>query len=212
MLRRHHYECAFEEFLRSRRIPYVAVDEARKALLPRQHSAAAATDAALKSFDFVVYGGAGNLLIDIKGRKAVGRRLESWATVEDVESLRRWESLFGPGFEAAFVFIYASEDQPPDALFQEVIEHRGTWYALRSVLVREYAQVMKLRSRRWRTVDVPGPVFSRISHPFTGADLPRSRGGEYDPEFGGRAGDWGMSGGWAVPALAGLDDAGGLPV
>jgi len=202
MLRRHHYECAFEEFLRSRRIPYVAVDEARKALLPRHHAGTSAADAAIKSFDFVVYGGAGNLLVDIKGRRASGRRLESWATIEDVESLCRWEGLFGPGFEAAFVFVYACDEQPPDSLFQEVIEHKGTWYALRAVLVREYAKVMKLRSQRWRTVDVPGSVFSRISHPFTGADLPRSAGSAYDCE----------SGGWAVPALAGLDDAGDLPV
>lgn len=205
MLRRHHYECAFEEFLRSRRIPYVAVDEARRALLP-SFRGRGADDPALKSFDFVVYGGAGNLLIDIKGRRTVGRRLESWATLEDVESLRRWEHLFGPGFEAAFVFIYSSEDQPPDALFQEVIEHRGTWYALRSVLVREYAAVMKLRSQRWRTVDVPAAAFSRISHPFTGADLPRPGPREYDPGV-----QW-AGGRWQVPVLAGLDDVGGVPV
>ncbi len=206
MLRRHHYECAFEEFLRSRRIPYVAVDEARKTLLPRQHASSADADPSLKSFDFVVYGSAGNLLIDIKGRKAVGRRLESWATIEDVESLRRWEALFGPGFEAAFLFIYASDDQPPDALFQEVIEHRGTWYALRSVLVRDYARAMKLRSPRWRTVDVPAAVFGRISHPFTGADpvAARRSAGAYDPAP--------STGRWDIPVLAGLDDAGGLPV
>ena len=32
--RRHHYEAAFEGYLRQRRIPYVAVDEAKKSLLP----------------------------------------------------------------------------------------------------------------------------------------------------------------------------------
>lgn len=32
--RRHHYEQAFEAHLRAQRVPYVAVDEARKALLP----------------------------------------------------------------------------------------------------------------------------------------------------------------------------------
>lgn len=208
MLRRHHYECAFEEFLRSRRIPYVAVDEARKTLLPRQRQATSPSlaEAALKSFDFVVYGAAGNLLIDIKGRRLTGRRLESWATLEDVESLHRWEALFGPGFEAAFIFIYACEQQPPDTLFEEVIEHRGTWYILRSVLVREYARVMKLRSQRWRTVDIPGSVFPRISRPFTGADSAPVGGSAYDSHA-----DEGF-GGWAVPALAGLDDVGGLPV
>lgn len=32
--RRHHYEQAFEAFLRDQRIPYVSVNEAKKALLP----------------------------------------------------------------------------------------------------------------------------------------------------------------------------------
>lgn len=88
--RRHHYEQAFETFLRSRRIPYVAVDEARRALLPEDHSLrlTVADDAgersqALKSFDFVIYGQDGvrptdpsqpaNLLVEIKGRKIARR-------------------------------------------------------------------------------------------------------------------------------------------
>ena len=32
--RRFHYEQAFEHYLRANRIPYVAVDEAKKALMP----------------------------------------------------------------------------------------------------------------------------------------------------------------------------------
>lgn len=32
--RRHHYEQAFEAYVRQERIPYVAVNEAKKALLP----------------------------------------------------------------------------------------------------------------------------------------------------------------------------------
>ena len=56
-----HYEAAFEAYLRSRGIPYVAVDEAKKALF---------ANAKLKSFDFVVYSKNGpNLLIDVKGRQ-----------------------------------------------------------------------------------------------------------------------------------------------
>ena len=56
-----HYESAFEAYLRSKGIPYVAVDEAKKALF---------ANAKLKSFDFVVYSKNGpNLLIDVKGRQ-----------------------------------------------------------------------------------------------------------------------------------------------
>jgi hypothetical protein len=178
--RRHHYEHAFEEYLRARRIPYVAVDEARKALLPGPRAAAPQPADSLKSFDFVIYGQGANLLVEVKGRR-VGRgitpgkvgsratacgRLESWVTVEDIESLQQWEGLFGPEFQAAFVFVYWCDQQPPDALFQEVFEQRGRWYALRAVKVREYAAAMKVRSTRWRTMHVPSALFERISMPF----------------------------------------------
>lgn len=87
--RRHHYEQAFEEYLRHRRVPYVAVDEARKALLPegaqlRVIDPADAADAAatgreppsraLKSFDLVIYGPGSNLLVEVKGRRIATRR------------------------------------------------------------------------------------------------------------------------------------------
>jgi len=88
--RRHHYEQAFETFLRSRRIPYVAVDEAKRALLPEDHNLrltitdqGGQKNVALKSFDFVIYGQDGvrptdpnqpaNLLVEIKGRKVARR-------------------------------------------------------------------------------------------------------------------------------------------
>ncbi len=203
--RRHHYERAFEEFLRSRRIPYVAVDEARKALLPDGDAGAlrvteieprAADPSAppvtrtrsLKSFDFVIYAQPTNLLLDVKGRKVIARarrsaaggaagRLENWVTREDIESLTRWEALFGSEFRAAFLFVYWCDAQPPDALFQEVLEYRGWWYALRSVTLAEYRQHMRVRSPRWGTLDIKSDVFERISHPFTLAAGGKEGGG-----------------------------------
>jgi hypothetical protein len=74
--RRHHYESAFEQYLRVGRVPYVAVDEAKKALLPqatdfrvRDESGEGARELALKSFDFVIYGEGLNLLCEVKGRR-----------------------------------------------------------------------------------------------------------------------------------------------
>lgn len=178
--RRHHYEVAFEAFLRERRIPCVSVNEARKALLPEgARLTLGEREEALKSFDFVVYGDGVNLLIDIKGRKVGSRssdgsglgpvsrsRLQSWVTSEDVRSLRAWERLFGPGFEAVFVFVYWCDEMPPDGLFQEVIVHRGRWYAVRAVTLASYAEHMRERSKRWGTVFVPTAAFERISQPF----------------------------------------------
>jgi len=116
--RRFHYEQAFEHYLRSNRVPYVAVDEARKALLPADEP-----PGSLKSFDFVVYGPSRNLLLDVKGRKysgRSGRRMENWVTRDDIDGLERWGRLFGEGFEPTFIFVYWCQAQPPDALFEEV--------------------------------------------------------------------------------------------
>jgi hypothetical protein len=44
--RDNHYEAAFEEYLRARGIPYVAVDEARRSLMADGES--------IKSLDFIV--------------------------------------------------------------------------------------------------------------------------------------------------------------
>ncbi|MDX2148438.1 MAG: HYExAFE family protein [Planctomycetota bacterium] len=216
--RRHHYEVAFEAFLRRRRVPYVAVNEARKALLPdstplkvhRVRDDATTASASLKSFDFVIYGDSSNLLVEVKGRRIASRkpresstehapdfggtqlglggfalsaqaaahykraapRLESWVTLDDVEALKIWQSLFGPEFEAAFVFVYWCEDQPADGLFHEVFEHNRRWYSLRAIRVEDYARHMVVRSPKWRTMHVPASVFERICSPF--AAPPRS--------------------------------------
>ncbi len=197
MQRRHHYEQAFEEYLRQKRVPYVAVDEARKALLPegaslRVHEGEkeegtvdAGAGRSLKSFDVVVYGESEHLLVEVKGRRIASRalrgakpgdpdrprgrprtRLESWATEDDVWSLRTWESLFGIGFVAVLVFIYWCDEQPPAPLFEEIFEFRGRWYAVRAVRVAEYARAMRPRSTRWRTVHLPQGEFDRISGPL----------------------------------------------
>jgi hypothetical protein len=177
--RRHHYEQAFEHYLRSRRIPYVAVDEAKKALLPGEArfrpGALPATGAcdggSLKSFDFVLYGPERNLLCEVKGRKVgarKGSRLECWVTQEDVQSLGRWERLFGDGFTAAFVFIYWCDEQPALPLFEEIFEFHSRWYAVRAVTLASYAAGMRPRSQRWQTVHMPAAEFDRASRGLCG--------------------------------------------
>src|SRR5690242_4425147 len=101
--RRFHYELAFEHYLRANAIPYVAVDEAKRALQGKQ------LRVKLKSFDFVVYSQAAlNLLVDVKGRKhsgKSGKSLQNWVTQDDVDGLSEWSKIFGTGFEPAFVFM-----------------------------------------------------------------------------------------------------------
>lgn len=172
--RRFHYDLAFEHYLRANAVPYVAVDEAKRALSaargPSDHAPGASLK--LKSFDFVVYSRGGpNLLVDVKGRKHAApagssRQLQNWVTRDDVEHLARWEQLFGRGFVAAFVFLFWCDAQPPDALFAEIFELHGRWYAVQAIRLDIYRQHMRDRSRRWDTVNIPAAVFDEHARPL----------------------------------------------
>lgn len=178
--RRHHYEHAFEGFLRERRVPYISVDEAKKSLMPTSVSLTTRRGdrepEKLKNFDFVVYGEGGNLLVEVKGRRLPGVRLkdgspakprmDSWVTLEDIDALRRWGELFGPEFEPTLVFMYWCEGVPPDGLFVETLSHRGRWYTLRCIDLDSYVGAMRVRSPRWGTVSLSTADFERLSRPF----------------------------------------------
>lgn len=165
MVQRHvHYEQAFEHYLRSNGVPYVAVDEARRAIA----DGSCGVDAdrmPLKSFDFVVYHRDGNVLLDVKGRRSVGGRYESWVTQDDVESLTVWQRLFGDRFEAVFAFVYWCVDQPRDGLFEDVFCFGDRWYVMRLVGLEDYRRCMRRRSERWRTLSVGAADFRRIARP-----------------------------------------------
>lgn len=155
-----HYEAAFEAFLRDRRIPYVAVDEAKKALF---------ANARLKSFDFVVYSKAGpNLLIDVKGRSLRNRAgrsgFETWATEQDINDLMQWEEVFGEGFKAVLSFVYWIE--PPLSPEPGMFEHRDKWYLLMGVDLAEYRNHMRRRSAKWETVCLPAQEFRSLARPL----------------------------------------------
>ena len=157
-----HYEAAFEAFRRHRAIPYVAVDEAKKALF---------ANAKLKSFDFVVYSKNGpNLLVDVKGRQmrsangANTRRFESWTTERDVQDLMQWEQVFGDGFKAVLGFIYWIE--PPLAPEAGMFEHRDRWYWLMGIDLAEYRNHMRRRSAKWETVALSAEDFRQLARPI----------------------------------------------
>ncbi|MEM0913215.1 MAG: HYExAFE family protein [Planctomycetota bacterium] len=164
MQRRHHYEQAFEHFLRANGIPYVAVDEAKRAL------SGGASKLPLKSFDFVVYAeGKPNLLVDVKGRKhagTTGKQLQNWVTRDDVTSMQKWAGIFGDGFEPAFAFLFWCDRQPPDALFLDVFEFGERWYAVLAARLSDYTPAMRERSAKWDTVSIPAAEFNRIAVPL----------------------------------------------
>lgn len=189
-----HYERAIDAYLRSRSVAFVGVEQARALLCPPippgtrdrgPHSNSPPANVGirpLKFFDFVVYTHERNLLVEVKGRRIAtfsskdrhpdrapspAARMECWVTRDDVDSLQHWQRLFGPEFAASFVFVYWCEDEPPGALFQEVFEFERRWYVLRSISLADYLSAMKVRSERWRTVDLTQHDFERLSEPFT---------------------------------------------
>jgi hypothetical protein len=165
--RRFHYDRAFEYYLRANAIPYIAVDEAKRALSPGQ---LAGTKIKLKSFDFVVYSKSGqNLLVDVKGRKhagKTGRAFQNWVTNDDVKCLRKWQGIFGEDFDPAFAFLFWCDTQPPDALFHEVFEYNERWYAVLAVRLSDYAEHMRPRSAKWDTVSLPAKSFDSVNRPL----------------------------------------------
>jgi len=157
-----HYEAAFEDYLRAKGWPYVAVDQAKKAIF---------AGASVKSFDFLIYSSSGpNLLADVNGRKFPGsgggrpqsqRAWENWITRQDVQGLGEWEKVFGEGFTAFLVFAYWLQGPPQRAPFEDVHLFRGRNYAFLGIPLQAYLAAAKPRSAKWQTINMPSAQFAR---------------------------------------------------
>ncbi len=169
-MKRHvHYEMAFQDYLQQSCVPYVAVDEAKKASF---------RDAKLKSFDFIVYAASqANWLTDIKGRRWTRRKgarrpaLENWVTQDDLDGLLQWQRIFGDGFRALLVFAYWLDEAclqtdgwaPPPEL---VHVYRGAQYLFAGIPADDYRENARVRSPKWGTVNVPTRDFAERVEPF----------------------------------------------
>ncbi len=172
---RQHYERAFESALRRARLPYVLVDDAERAVLPKGARAglvdAKGRPRRLKSFDAVVYGPQRHALVEVKGRRVdlrkggSGRR-ENWVTLDDVGSLTTWQRLFGEPFEAVLVFMYWLDGPVVMAGEHDLHRFEGRTYTHRAVRLADYTAEMKTRSPKWGTVNLPTGVFERLGLPI----------------------------------------------
>lgn len=170
-----HYEQAFEAYLQQQNIPYVAVDQAKKAVF---------SGARIKSFDFIIYPPRGRrILADVKGRKFPyqsfqrGRWGETWTTTDDVRGLTRWEEVFGDEYMAVFVFAYWLCGENNDGedyehcpsqpyLFDNIYHYQQRDYTFVIADLHAYRQRMRPRSARWQTVFVPTRHFKLLAQPF----------------------------------------------
>jgi hypothetical protein len=157
--RDNHYEMAFEQYLRSKEIPYVAVDETNRARLG---------GGSLKSLDFIVSPPAGSSwLVDIKGRHfPAGRQKQywrNWSTRDDIRGLTAWQQLFGAGFKSLFVFAYQIVGDQSPLPREQLFEYHGALYAFVGVTLDDYARLARPLSRAWDTLSVPTNSFKSVA-------------------------------------------------
>ena len=161
--RSNHYEAAFEAQIRARRVPCVAIDEAKRAL---------AVDGGFKSPDFLLYPGDGpNLVVEVKGKRgknATGRRRwENWVTTDDLDGLARWQRLFGPSFRSVLVFAYAERPPafglPPG---EGGFAFRGRIYRFWTVELDDYLEHLRSRGPSWKAVAMARHAFRRRVRPL----------------------------------------------
>jgi hypothetical protein len=163
VLRRNHYEAAFEAFLRDRRIPYVAVDESRRSLLD---------DHSIKSPDFLVTPAGGDVswLVDVKGRRFPSGKTnkqywKNWSTGDELRSLAQWTKLFGRNFAGALVFAFNVVGDRAPLPAERLFEHRGALYGFVAVRLEQYLGFARPISPRWDTVSMPAARFRQLADP-----------------------------------------------
>ncbi|MFZ2147305.1 MAG: HYExAFE family protein [Sedimentisphaerales bacterium] len=156
-----HYERAFQNWLIENRIQYIAIDEQKRTAFAR---------CKVKSFDFLVYPANGQIIIaEVKGRKFKGTSLtklagfECWVTTEDVNGLVKWQQVFGPAYQAVFVFVYKIENIDVDFDGRDVFDFGTDRYIFFTMKLEDYCSFMKRRSPKWQTVTLPADKFRRCA-------------------------------------------------
>ncbi|MBX3431742.1 MAG: HYExAFE family protein [Pirellulales bacterium] len=163
MLRRNHYEAAFEAYLQAQCAPYVAVNEQRRSVSPW---------GSLKSVDFVVTPAEGRmLLVDVKGRRFPSgvrspQYWRNWSTWDDLRSMARWQDQFGPGALAVLAFAYEVIRERSPLPVDELFWFRDRRYAMLAVPVADYVRFARTLSPKWQTVAMPTARFRESAAPF----------------------------------------------
>ena len=175
--RDNHYEAAFEAWLRWLRLPYVAVDEARRSVAPLPSR----LERTIKSLDFIVSppSKSASWLVDVKGRQfpTAGRQYwRNWSTADELESLASWETLFDNHSTGLLVFAYSVIGDLGPLPPEEMFTYRDRLYGFVGIRLDHYASFAKPLSARWGTVSMPTAQFkalARAAREFFGVALPQ---------------------------------------
>jgi hypothetical protein len=171
-IRSNHYEAAFEAYVRSMRVPCVAIDESKRAIFGED---------GVKNPDFLLYPRCSlNLVTEVKGKKgknARGRRdWENWVTTDDLDGLVRWQAMFGPGFRSILAFAYAETPRAfPLPEENGAFAFRGLEYRFWAVELDDYLAHLRSRGPAWKAVAMARKAFRRRVRPLS-EWLPMSTG------------------------------------
>jgi hypothetical protein len=164
MAKRHnHYELAFEAYLRSHRVAYVAVDEQRRSLI---------AGGSLKNLDFLVSpSDSVSLLVDVKGRQFPSGTKQkqywrNWSTWDDLVSMANWQEKLGAGSLALLVFAYEVVGNRSPVEPTRLFAFRDRLYAFLAVRTADYIQFSRQLSAKWQTVSMPTAKFREAAFPL----------------------------------------------
>lgn len=154
-----HYERAFEHWLIDHKVQYVRADE---------HKRLGSALRSVKNFDFLLTAAAGRqMIVEVKGRTFKGtsvaelKGFECWVTRDDVRGLQTWQRALG--HPAAIVFAYRVVNVDVDFDGREILSVGQDRYLFLAIPVDDYAEHMKRRSPKWRTVTLPAEVFRELA-------------------------------------------------
>ena len=113
------------------------------------------------------------LLIEVKGKQFPyinkGNRVywENWIGEEDLSSLYIWSRFLGSSSIPLILFMYWIHDHRDEIHFSTIHTFRDRTYGLVAVLLDDYHNHARVRSRRWRALDISRGPFREICKPFS---------------------------------------------
>lgn len=159
------YETMLESLMRSRLVPYVAVNEKRRPVTAR---------GPVKNFDFIIHSGAANYIADVKGKlfpqetkdKKTKLMWQNWINYSDLEGLGYWQRIMGNDFKSILIFTYRIVYEEDIFRFWDLYNYGGESYGLVACYFNDYMAHAKLRSKKWNAYFVPKNEFIKIQKPL----------------------------------------------
>ncbi|MGH9909394.1 MAG: HYExAFE family protein [Nitrososphaerales archaeon] len=172
------YEKVFEEIIRTCEIPYIAINEAKRAVVRGKK---------IKSLDFIVASKNGIYLLDIKGKtfpygwpkRSIGPRdyWENWVHKDDLEGMELWSKLFeSRKVQSLLVFVYKIVKKDELEKFVDYVKMQNTYYGFVAIPASVYKQHWKQRSKApgFTAMYISRSEFPRFVKPFSNF-LPKTK-------------------------------------